>query len=76
MQIRFKQSVASDTCAFRAGHILSLPKLPRGWDAWLRGGVIELLPDADERAELPALEETAVRPVGRRRRARGSTSVA
>jgi hypothetical protein len=69
MQIRFRQSVATERGAFSRGRVVRVKTLPKGWDAWLRDGVIELVAEdaMPEVAVAPLAPETAVRPRGRRR---------
>jgi hypothetical protein len=74
MQIQFRQSVADDRGSFTAGQVVSVKRLPRGWQQWLEAGVIRLLPeDATETAVRPEEPDQAVIPTQRTRRARRST---
>lgn len=76
MRIRFNTSVFGEKVWFRAGQILTVPRLPPDLAVWLK-----VLPDGSRRAEiLPEDEpecatvaagpERATLPVAKRRRAR------
>lgn len=87
MKIRFVKEVATDHGVIRAGRLVTVRKLPKGWDQWLRAGLIQIQPsDETETAEAPRLPEVAatvrrggqarpssVSPLGRASRRKTST---
>lgn len=60
MQIRFLHDVPAERGVFRAGRIVTVQKLPKGWDQWLQAGLIQIhRTDETETAEALPLPEVA-----------------
>lgn len=71
MTIRFLKSVAGPRASFRAGQVVRVARLPKGWEAWLQAGVLTLEPEDAHEAAVVSVEaaEAAVKPRRTRKKA-------
>jgi hypothetical protein len=64
MQIQFRKSIAHERGSFTAGQIVTVRTLPMGWQQWLTGGVIKILPE--DQTEIAIADPEPERAVSRR----------